>query len=330
MSARTRVLAIVGLAAVAAVAAVVGVTWLQTRGETTTPAGAVTAPRSGYPLLELDFGVRADAEARALARAETLYNKGKVAQAAPIFARYDSLAAGIGSAFAAWKQGGGLDALKRLVASHPRSPLAELHLGLAYYWAGRNADAVAAFEKTAKLGPDTPYAVDAENVLHAAMIPGLPTIVTDLELPAADAKLPAAQQLRRLQLAAAHPDERAKLLYGLALWNLRRPLSAERQFAAAAALAPGDPVARTVAAVGLFTKANPVRAFGKLGPLTGVFPHAAVVRFHLGLLLLWAHGPGWRAKATAQLRLAVADSPQSVYAKEAKVLLASLVKNGTK
>ncbi|HXH97276.1 MAG TPA: hypothetical protein VNH40_08710, partial [Gaiellaceae bacterium] len=87
-----------------------------------------------------------------------------------------------------------------------------------------------------------------------------------------------------------------------------------------------DPVARTAAAVGAFSKAQPVRAFGMLGPLTGVFPHAAVVRFHLGLLLLWT---GERKKAAAQLRLAVADGPQTIYAKEARVLLTSLGKNGT-
>jgi len=119
----------------------------------------------------------------------------------------------------------------------------------------------------------------------------------------------------------------AKLLYGLALWNLRRPVSAEREFSAAAKLAPDDPVARTAAAVGAYSKASPVNAFGRLGPLTGVFPTSAVVRFHLGLLLLWNGEP---KKAAAQLRLAVADGPQTIYAKNAKVLLASLAKNGTK
>ncbi len=327
MTARTRVVASVAVVAAAVVAAVVGVTLLQTRGESTVPAGAVTKPRAGYPLLELDFGVRADAEARALSRAQTLYNQGKVASAAPVFARYRSLQAQIASAFAAWKQGGGLDALKRLVASHPTSPLAELHLGLAYYWAGRNADAVAAWQRTAKLAPDSPYAVDAEDALHPSMIPGLPPIVTGLSPPKSQSGLPAARQLRLLRHAAAGPDARAKLLYGVALWNLRRPVSAERQFSAAALLAPDDPVVRTAAAVGAFSKAQPVRAFGKLGPLTGVFPHSAVVRFHLGLLLLWT---GERKKAEAQLRLAVADGPQTVYAKEARALLASLDKNGTK
>jgi tetratricopeptide (TPR) repeat protein len=327
MTARARVVAGVAAAAAALAAAVVGVTLLQTRGESTVPAGAVTKPRAGYPLLELDFGVRADAEARALARAQALFNQGKVDAAAPIFARYRSLEAQIGSAFAAWKQGGGLDALKRLVASHPSSPLAELHLGLAYYWAGRNADAISAWQRTATLDPDSPYAVAAEDALHPSMIPGLPPIVTGLSPPKAEAGLPAAQQLRLLRQAAARPDARAKLLYGVALWNLRHPVSAERELAAAARLAPDDAVARTAAAVGAFSKAQPVRAFGRLGPLTGVFPHAAVVRFHLGLLLLWT---GERKKAEAQLRLAVADGPQTVYAKEATALLASLAKNGTK
>jgi tetratricopeptide (TPR) repeat protein len=318
----------VALAAAAAVAAVVGATLLQTRGEHTTLPGAVTKPRAGRPPLELDFGVRADAEARALARAETLYNNGKAAQAASVFRRYDSLEAQIGSAFAAWKQGGGLAALKRLAAAHPRSPLVSLHLGWADYWAGRNADAVVAWEKTVTLGADTPYGVDAEDALHPSTFPGLPLIQTTLALPPAEQKLPAARQLALLRAAASAPDADAdaKLLYGLALWHLERPRSAERQFAAAAQLAPHDPMALTAAAVGAYSKADPTRAFARLGPLTGVFPSSAIVRFHLGVLLLWN---GERKKAAVQLRQAVADGPQSVYAKNATELLAALAKNGT-
>jgi tetratricopeptide (TPR) repeat protein len=327
MSARARVLASVGVAALAVVAAVVGITLLQTRGESTVPAGAVTKARPGYPKLELDFGVRADAQARALAHAENLYNRGKIAAAAPIFARYHSLQAEIGSAFAVWQRGG-LEAVQRLASAHPESPLVQLHLGLADYWAGRNADALAAWERTARLGTDSPYGVAAEDLLHPALkIPGLPPIVADVSLPKGDAGLPAARQLRLLRRDATRPDPAAKLLYGLALWNLRRPVSAERQLAAAARLAPNDPVTRTAAAVGLYSKANPARAFARLGPLSGVFPRSAVVRFHLGLLLLWG---GERKKAASQLRLAIADEPHTVYAKEAKTLLASLVSNGTK
>jgi Flp pilus assembly protein TadD len=117
------------------------------------------------------------------------------------------------------------------------------------------------------------------------------------------------------------------VLYGVALWNLRRPISAERQFRAAAALAPNDPMAQTAAAVGAFSKARPVLAFSKLGPLTGRFPRAAVVRLHLGILLLWSKELG---KARTQLRLAAADEPRSAYGMAAKKLLSALASTGTK
>src|SRR5436853_594200 len=76
-------------------------------------------------------------------------------------------------------------------------------------------------------------------------------------------------QLDLLSRAARAPDVQAKLRYGLALWKLWHRVSAERQFAAAVKLAPNDPAARAAAAVALFTKRAPVRAFSKLGPLTG-------------------------------------------------------------
>jgi len=56
----------------------------------------------------------------------------------------------------------------------------------------------------------------------------------------------------------------AKLRYGLALWQLSA-VSAERQFDAAARLAPHDPVVQTAAAVGAFTKRSPVHAFDGSG-----------------------------------------------------------------
>jgi len=317
---------VVAIAATAAVAGTVGVTLLQSRGKSTPASGAVTRPRAGAPPLMLDFGVRSDPEARALAQAATLYLNGHRAAAGRIFARYHSLEAEIGAAFAAWPKGG-LDTLKHLVASHPGSALAELHLGWAYYWSGRNADAAGAFRQAVKLEPDSPSAVAADDVLHSSTPPGLPFIVTGLHPPAAVTRLPAAQELAALARAASRPDANAKILYGLALWNLRRPVSAERQFAAAARLAPNDPVAQTAAAVGAFSKDHPVQAFSKLGPLTGVFPRAPVVRFHLGVLLIWT---GEFAKARTQLRLARAYGPHSVYARQAERLLAAFGSTGTK
>jgi Flp pilus assembly protein TadD len=309
------------VAAFVAAAAVVGATVLQTRGQSTTVPGAVTEPRPGRPPLDLDFGLAASSEAKALAQAQTLYNHDHIPQAAAIFRRYHSVEAQIGSAFAAWNRDG-LATVRRLAAAHPASGVAQLHLGLAEYWAGQNADAVAAWERTAKLDADSSYGVRAEDLLHPSLkIPGLPFLVLDFEPPRGISTLPAAKELAALARAAAKPNARAKLLYGSALWNLERPVSAERQFEAAARLAPHDPLARTAAAVGAFTKADPVKAFSRLGPLTGVFPRSPAVRFHLGLLLLWS---GEQKKAVAQLRLAVGDGPHSVYANDATRLLSSL------
>jgi hypothetical protein len=212
--------------------------------------------------------------------------------------------------------------VKRIVASHP-GPVAQLHLGYAYAWAGRTADAVSTWQRVAAQYPDAPEAVMAENILYeGSAAPGLPFIVTPLTLPTLSAS-----GLETLAREARGADAEAKLRYGIALWHLWRRVSAERQFAAAAKLAPLDPVARTLAAVGAFTKRDPVRAFGLLGPLTGRFPRAAVVRFHLGVLLVWTKKV---EKGVAQLRLAVADDPGSVYARSAKTLISALPNHGTK
>jgi tetratricopeptide (TPR) repeat protein len=325
---KRRVVIVVASVAAVAAGAVVGVTLFQTHGEHTTVPGAVTKARPGQPPLQLEFSLVESPEARALARAETLLDKErKPTQAAAIFRRYHSLEAQLGALFAGWRGPESLPAVKTLVAAHPHEPAALLNLGWADYQAGRNADAVAAWRRAASEFPDSPYGVDAEDALHPNTIPGLPIIVTGLAPSGTIASLSPAQQLAALKHAAATDDPRAKLVYGAALWNLRRPVSAERQFAAAAKLAPHDPLARTLAAVGLFSKANPVRAFGQLGPLTGVFPHSAAVQFHLGVLLLYV---GEHAKAAKHLSAAVADGPHSPYAKPAKTLLTSLANTRSK
>jgi tetratricopeptide (TPR) repeat protein len=323
MTARARVFTIVAVAACLAVGGTVGITLLQTRGESTTAAGAVTKPRPGRPPVFLEFGVRDDRQAQDLARAASLFNKGKVRQAAAIFARYHSLQAAIGAAFARWPDGG-LDELKRLVAAHPESPGAQFNLGMAYYWSGRVGDAASTWQRVASRYPDSPESVEVENVLYPKLLGGPPPIVTTVTQPSAPSR---AAQLRLLAQAARKADATAKLRYGLALWQLWRRVSAERQFNAAAKLAPNDPVARTAAAMGAFTKQAPVRAFGRLGPLTAEFPHAAVVRFHLGILLVWTRQP---AKALKQFQMAIADEPRSIYGKEGREFVAALRQHGTK
>jgi tetratricopeptide (TPR) repeat protein len=201
-----RVVLVVALSALVAAAAVVGVTVLQTRGERTTVPGAVTHARSGPPLLELEFGLRSDPEARALAQAQTLFDRNRqAAAAAGIFRRYHSVEAQLGLAFASWRGPSSLEAVKKLAAAHPNDPAALLNLGWADYQAGRNADAAAAWRRTASNYPDSPYGVDAEDALHGGP-PGLPPIETGLELPRALQNLPAAEQVAALKSGAARPD----------------------------------------------------------------------------------------------------------------------------
>lgn len=316
-------LTIVAVAAGIAVAGTVGVTLLQGHGQGTTAPGSVTKPRQGRPPVFLDFGARSDREASDLANAAQLLNGGKTQQASAIFARYHSLPAEIGTAFADWPDGS-LDEMKHLVATHAQSPAAQFNLGMAYYWSGRVGDAARTWRGVAAHDPDSAESVEAENLLYPGDAKGLPFIVTPIAVPAAPS---IGAQLRRAARAARNGDAVAKLRYGLVLWQLWHRVSAEKQFDAAAKLAPNDPVMQTVAAVGAFTKRAPARAFGRLGPLTATFPHAAVVRFHLALLLVWTKQP---AKALAQLRLTIADEPRSLYAKEARKLLAALGHHGTK
>lgn len=314
---------LVALAALIAGGAVVGATLLQTRGEHTAVPGAVIKPRSGTPPVFFDFGVRSDPETHALTRAAELLNAKHLAAARTIFQRYHSLQAQIGLAFANWP-GNGLDRLKTLVAQNPDSPVAEYHLGWAFYWSGRVAAAATAWSLVDTRFPDSPESVEAENQLYSSDQPDLPDILLPVAIPSAASR---AAQLRVLSQSARKPSVDAKLRYGEFLWLLWHRVSAERQFAAASRLAPQNPYARTAAAVALFTKRAPRSAFSQLGPLTAVFPHAPVVRFELGLLLISNAQP---AKGLKQLRLAAAEAPHSTYAQAVRALLSRLGKHGTK
>jgi Flp pilus assembly protein TadD len=283
-------------------------------------------PRPGTPPLALDFGLRTDPEAQALERGETLYNNRKRKQAAPIFGRYRSVEAEIGSAFAAWPA----DTVRRLqtlAAEHPKSSLVALHLGLALYWSRRDQEAVTAWRAAAKLQPDTPYAVRAGDFLHPRLGPELPVFVPSFDAPARIRALSPARQVAVLEEAARTDGADAKILYGVALQRLYHPVSAERQFAAAAREASNDPEARVAEAVGLFSKDNPSLAFSRLGPLVRVFPHAQTVRFHLGLLLLWIREV---PKAREELRKARAEGPGTPLGKQASAYLSALAQAGTR
>ena len=108
------------------------------------------------------------------------------------------------------------------------------------------------------------------------------------------------------------------LLRGAAFQQALRPVSARREFSAAARLAPNDPEALTAAAVGLYDKDRPALAFGRLGPLSRRFPRAQTVRFHLGLLLIYL---GNLPQARRQLSLARAEGPKTLLGERAETLL---------
>jgi tetratricopeptide (TPR) repeat protein len=286
-----RVVGIVALCAAAAVAAIVGGTVLLSRNERTS-----LPPQSGKPVLQLELGTDTP-----LGHAAKLLNNGHAAAAAAIFRRYSTPAAKLGLAFARWTGPSSLASVEALAAASPDDPAVLLNLGWADYWAGQNADAVNAWQETASRFPDSPYAIDALDALNPGINRGLPPIIVDL--------------------SAVPAKARAALAAGVRYWEKAQVVSARQQFDAAARLAPNSPETLVAAAVALFSPDNSRAPFPQLGPLSGAFPHDSIVRLHLGLVLLWR---GEAAKGKEQLRLAVAEQPTSVYAKQAALILKAL------
>ncbi|HET7856793.1 MAG TPA: tetratricopeptide repeat protein [Gaiellaceae bacterium] len=325
MGARGRVLAIVIAVAALAASATVALAVL-----TSEDARHGPGPREGVPPLALDLGVRTDPEAVALRRGERLYAAERRHEAERIFGRYDSPEARVGAALSEWPDSS-LDRLERLGADHPRDAFVQLHLGLARLWAGEDSGALTAWRAAARVQPDSPSAIRADDLLHPNFPRGRPFFVPSFSPPPRVARLSPPRQLAFLQARARGGGVREKLLYGLALQRLGRPVSARREYDAAVRLAPGDPDARVAAAVVRFDKARPSDAFSRLGPLTRRFPRAQTVRFHLGLLLLWLARvqPGAVEEGKSQLRRARALAPGSRLGREATTLLDSLESNGT-
>lgn len=188
--------------------------------------------------------------------------------------------------------------LRILAARYPRSALVRLELGLALAFGGDETDASRAWHESRRVQPDSPSAVRATDLLHPGTPPGLPPFVPTF--------------------TRARTAVQRHLLRGSAFQQALRPVSAEREFAAAARGAPDDPEALTAEAVGLYDKERPARAFSRLGPLARRFPRAQTVRFHLGLLLIYF---GDLAQARRELALARAEGPRTPLGKRAQTLL---------
>jgi tetratricopeptide (TPR) repeat protein len=325
MGTRGRILATVVIAAAVAASATVTLAALMSDED-----GRGAGPRPGVPPLALDLGVRTDREAVALRQAERLYAAKRRDEAGRIFARYDSPQAQVGAALAAWPDGS-LDRLERLAAQHPRDSFVQLNLGIGRLWAGQDAGALMAWRTAARVEPDSPSAVRADDLLHPDFPRGRPFFVPSFRPPAALASMSPPKQLSFLAARARNGGVESKLLYGLALQRLGRPVSARREYDAAVALEPGNADARVAAAVARFEKGRPSAAFSRLGPLTQRFPRAQTVRFHLGMMLLWLARvqPGSVEEGKAQLQRARALAPRSRLGREATTLLDSLEVVGT-
>ena len=315
MSPRARTYVFVALAAVAASGLLVSAVAF-----TRTSSPHAQAAARPAPTLVLDLGVRTDREAVALRRANSLYAAGKRAEAGRIFARYDSVPAEVGAALSAWPDGT-VGRLETLAGRHPSSGLVLLHLGLARVAGGDTAGAQAAWREALARDPDTEPAVQAESLLYPRFAPQRPGFVPSFPLPREIAALPAPRQFALLAKDARGGDVRARLLYGSALQRLGRSVSAEREFAAAARLAPGDAEAQVAVAVGRFSKAKPAVAFSRLGPLARRFPHSQSVRFHLGELLIWI---GQLKESRRQLNLAVRAGPTTPLGQTSRQFLQQL------
>jgi tetratricopeptide (TPR) repeat protein len=322
VSARTRIRLIVGVLALVAAAVVAGVALLG-RGD--------SSPDLKPPVLELSVILGDDAEAQALRAAERAYDSGRTEEARSQFAAVlrdhpDSVEAAVGAAIASWPDGT-LGRLRELEASHPESALVRLHLGLVLYAEGQQGEAAAEWRKAVAVEPDSQSAVRAGDLLHPDMAPGLPSFFTTLRAPDELAGKTPQEQLDALEQAARQGgDADDWILYGTALQRVGKPLSARNAFDHALELAPDRLDAKVAAAVGRFDKDDPSAAFSRLGPLARDNPDSALVRFHLGVLLLWIRDV---EDARTQLERAEATRPESSYSREAKSLLSRLENIGT-
>jgi Flp pilus assembly protein TadD len=208
-----------------------------------------------------------------------------------------AVARAVREALAAWPAGTARR-LRILAARYPASGLVRLELGLALALSGETDEADRVWREAERVQPDSPSAVRAEDFRHPNTPPGLPPFLPTFHR---------ASEQRELHL-----------LRGIGFQQALRPVSAEREFAAAVRAAPNDPEALTAAAVGLYDKDRPVRAFSRLGPLVRRFPHAQTVRFHLGLLLIYF---GDVPRARKELALARAQGPRTPLGKRAQKLL---------
>ncbi|MEZ5099117.1 MAG: hypothetical protein R3C15_04815 [Thermoleophilia bacterium] len=318
MSPRLRVLVVVAVCVIAAAGAAVAVAF-NGRG----PGGQAEGPREGNPPLALDVALDDPRTARALVEAERLYNDGRLEDAriafdAILVRQPDLLEARVGDAVARWPAGT-VARLRGLLDTSPESALVRLHLGLALFWERQDGQAVESWQAALEVEPDSPAALRAENLLHPDMPLFRPIFVPDLDLPAEAQGKPLGEQLGILERRATASDSADDwLIYGTALQRASRPISAEEAFGRAVGADPARVDAQVARIVAQFTKDDPSASFSQLGPLAGQHPDEPVIRYHLGLMLLWLRQV---TQAETELEQARDAAPGTFYAQQAQTLL---------
>jgi tetratricopeptide (TPR) repeat protein len=204
----------------------------------------------------------------------------------------------IRQAYKSWPKGS-IAAMERLGREYPKDPVVQLYRGLALYWAGYLADAEVVLRSAKKIGRDTPWEVQADNLLHPQFQINYPTFVPTR----AD---PLLEQGARLQTQG-------------------KQHSALEVFEQAARKRPKDCDAAVAVAVAHFDKDRLDASFSRLGPLTRKFPRCQTVRYYLGLLLAWT---GQRDPAIVQFQKAVELGPNTERGKGAAEFLKSVTGGG--
>ena len=209
--------------------------------------------------------------------------------------------AAVRKAFASWPHGT-VAQLEQLQNRWPGDPVVEFNFGLALDCAGSLSDAAAVLERAKRGGRDTQYEIDADQLLHPTFFQG------------------------GYPVFQPSSGKDALLVRGSLLQRQGHQHSAERLYAKAARLHPDDPEAQVAAAVGRFDEANPSAAFSRLGPLARRFPQSQVVRYYLGLLLVWI---GERDQAVAQFRKTVALGRSTPLGRQVQALLRQIAQSGS-
>ena len=323
MSPRARVITVVSAVALVAVAAVV-VLALSQRDDPSL-RGVSTGTTDERPALELAVIDRNDREARALRRAERLYeedhpDEARVDFEALVRENPDSVEAAIGQAVASWPDGT-LDELGAIAADHPSSAVALLNLGLARYAAGDPNGAQEDWREAQERDPDSPAALRAEDLLNPHSPPGRPQFLVE-HVPRRLVRMSLDERLATLRRTAQdRGNVEDWILYGSALETIGHRESARRAYDQAVEAGPERLDALVAAAVARFDKDDPSAAFSRIGPLAPKHPDAAIVRFHLGLMLLWL--PDLK-EARSQLERAAAIDPNGFYGRQAARVLKRL------